>query len=407
MATPHKAYDVIIAGSGFSGAAAARLLAEKGLRVLLVEQRKVLGGSMYDYDDGGILVHKYGPHIFHTNIDAVYNFLSRFTEWFDYKHKVLGSIDGRLVPIPFNFTALETLFSQRDARVIKDAIAREYGLGKKIPIMELKNNANPLVVRFAEYIYDKVFHNYTLKQWGMPPAALGQGVMGRVPVAASYEPCYFADKYQCMPKHGYTALISKMLEHPNIGIKTGTEFEDIVSIKGERLFYKGKPFGGIAIYTGCVDKLLNYKFGRLPYRSLKFKFETINAESYQPAAVVNYPNKHKFTRITEFSKFTKPTAGHGDTVVDPACHQTCPHDPCPRDPIKYTIIVKEYPLAHEDGMIPYYPIETEENKALFKKYEDEIKKIQGLYLLGRLAEYKYINMDIAVHNAISLVNNIE
>ena len=375
--------DVIVAGAGFSGAAAARTLAEKGYRVVILEQRKTVGGNAYDYDDRGILAHMYGPHIFHTNYDAVYDFLSRFTGWFDYKHKVLGSIDGKLVPIPFNFSGLDMLFRPKEAAIIKKALLAEYGENKKIPILELKNkyNKNPLMVKFADYVYEKVFHNYTLKQWGMPPEALGAGVMNRVPVVASYESGYFADKYQCMPVNGFTALITAMLDHPLIDVRLNTKFDEVVTLGDGMPFLNGKPFAGRIIYTGCIDELFGYKYGKLPYRSLKFKFEHLDNGNFQPAAVVNYPNTKKYTRITEFSKFTcKPQE-------------------------KYSVVVKEYPMAHEEGMIPYYPVEIPENKELYKRYEDEVNKIRGFFLLGRLANYKYINMDAAVLNALELVRD--
>lgn len=374
-----KAY---IFGSGFSGATSARLLADAGFEVILFEQNSHIGGNAYDYEEDGLLVHKYGPHIFHTDSDEVFEFLSRFTNWTKYEHRVLGKIDGRLVPIPFNLTSLAALFEAQKADYIRQKLTQEIGIGAKVPILQLMEQGDEILKSFAKYVYEKVFYNYTLKQWGFTPEMLPKGVTARVPVYISYEDRYFTDKYQFMPQHGYTRLFETMLSHPNIKTVTNSSAQITFDDASCTVKIDGAPANGIVIYTGCIDRLLNYRLGVLPYRTLEFKFERHAVASYQPAAVVNYPNEEAFTRISEFSKFTCPAARH-------------------------TVIVKEYPNAHiPEKTIPYYPIEREENKALYESYRNYLSNFANFYPLGRLAEYKYINMDVAVKNAVALCGGI-
>ena len=373
--------EILIAGAGFSGSVAARVLAEKGYKVTVHEQRSTIGGNAFDENINGIISQKYGPHIFHTSNKEVVDFLSKYTEWFDYKHSVKGMIDGKLVPIPFNLTSLETLFDTNSANHIKEVLFKEIGLGQKVPVMQLKKHKDKEIQKLGDYVFNKVFYNYTLKQWEMEPTKLNPTIMERVPVNVSYQDMYFPnDLYQIMPKYGFTHIFENMLNHPNIKVKVNSNILDSLTFERDGIYYEGKVFEGEVIFTGCIDELFNYKYGKLPYRTLDFEFETHNITSYQEASVVNYPNEEAYTRISEFSKFTcKPVEN-------------------------YTIIVKEYPRSHKLGDIPYYPIEIKENISLYQKYLDLSKKYPNLHLLGRLANYKYINMDLAVQNALDLAN---
>lgn len=375
---------IIVVGAGLSGATIARLFAESGKDVIVMDKRDTIGGNTYDYvDKNGILVQLYGPHIFHTNDKQVFDFLSRFTEWEKYEHRVLARIrKDKLVPVPFNLTSMFDLFPKDKAELIKDILTTEIGFDKKVPILQLKQHERPEIRKFAEFVYKNIFYIYTMKQWGFKPEQLGEAVMNRVPVYLSYEDRYFTDTYQYMPKNGFTDLVSNILRHPKIKLKLGVDAKKEISLVDGEIYFGGNKLDGTLIYTGCVDELFDYKYGVLPYRSLKFKFKTIKKSSYQPSAVVNYTTSHKFTRISEFSKFT-----------------------C--EPKENTVIVKEYSKPFKKGKnIPYYPIPIEKNHLHYKKYEEEAKLYKDLHLLGRLANYKYINMDIAVKNAMELFETI-
>lgn len=375
---------IIIVGAGLSGATIARLFADGGDDVTVIDKRETIGGNVYDFvDKNGITVQPYGPHIFHTNEKTVFDFLSRFTEWVKYEHRVLANIKGTLVPVPFNMTSLFKLYPQDKAERIKRILLSEVGEGKKVPILQLKRHENEEVRNFADFVYNNIFYIYTKKQWGFKPEDLGEAVMNRVPVYVSEEDRYFTDEYQYMPKDGFTEMVSNMLRHPRIQLKLGTDAKKHLSLEDGIIYLNGKEFDGTLIYTGCVDELFGYKFGVLPYRSLKFKFKTIDASSFQSSAVVNYTTSKKFTRISEFSKFT-----------------------C--EPKDKTVIVKEYSKPFKKGKnIPYYPIPLEKNYVHYGEYVAEAAKYSGLRLLGRLANYKYINMDIAVKHAMELYEKMK
>ena len=374
----------IIVGAGFSGATIARLFAESGKDVIVLDKRENIGGNAYDcYNKNNILIQPYGPHIFHTNEKKVFEYLSRCTEWNKYEHRVLAAVrKDKFVPVPFNLTSLFMLYPQDKAERIKKILIDEIGLDKKVPILQLRKHENQEVRKFGDFVYKNIFYIYTMKQWGFKPEQLGSEVMNRVPVYVSYEDRYFTDEFQYMPKEGFTELIKNMLCHPKIKLKLGTDASKEITLSDDKIYYLDKELKGKLIYTGCVDELFDYKFGVLPYRSLKFKFETIKKPSYQQSAVVNYTTSHKYTRITEFSKFT-----------------------C--EPQDSTVIVKEYSKTFKKGKnIPYYPIPIAKNIAHYELYKEYAKKYKNLYLLGRLANYKYINMDIAVKNAMELFDNI-
>ena len=373
---------IIIVGAGLSGATVARLFADSGKDVTVVDKRATIGGNAYDFvDKNGITVQPYGPHIFHTKEKEVFDFLSKFTEWNAYEHRVLANLKGKLVPVPFNLTSLFACFTKAKAERINKILVEEVGLDKQVSILQLKEHKNAEIREFADYVYNNIFYKYTKKQWKMKPEDLGEAVMSRVPVYVSKEDRYFTDDYQFMPKDGFTKMISNMLRHPHIRLKLNTDAEKILSFENGKIYFEGSEFNGIVVYTGRVEEIFGYKFGALPYRTLKFKFKTLNRPSYQKAAVVNYTTSHKFTRITEFTKFT--------------CEQS-----------DKTVIVKEYPKKCKKSDMPYYPIPTEKNCALYAKYAQEAAGYKKLYLLGRLADYKYINMDVAVLNAMKLFDKI-
>lgn len=373
---------IIIVGAGLSGATVARLFADSGKDVTVVDKRSTIGGNAYDFvDKNGITVQPYGPHIFHTKEKEVFDFLSKFTEWNVYEHKVLANLKGKFVPVPFNLTSLFACFPKAKAERIYNILTTEVGLDKKVSILQLKEHKNAEIREFADYVYNNIFYKYTKKQWKMKPEDLGEAVMSRVPVYVSYEDRYFTDDYQFMPKKGFTEMITNMLRHPHIRLKHNTDADKIISFENGEIYFEGKKFDGIVVYTGRVEEIFGYKFGALPYRTLKFKFKTLNRSSFQKAAVVNYTTSHKFTRITEFTKFT-----------------------C--DKKDKTVIVKEYSKKCKKGDMPYYPVPTEKNCKLYDMYAKEAAKYKKLYLLGRLANYKYINMDIAVYNAMKLFDKI-
>ena len=377
--------QVVIVGSGFSGATCARVLAENNYEVTIVEKQSHIAGNAYDFLEDNIYVHKYGPHIFHTNDEEVFNFLSNYTKWFKYEHKVLAKLKDKYIPVPFNMQSLKMCFPENESENIEKLLREEYGNEKKISILELKQNKNEVLKKVADFVANNIFIKYSQKQWGTTIDKLDPNTISRVPVYISYEDRYFTDKFQYQPLYGYTKLFENLLNHPNISIKYNTEAKNVLKIKDGNIYFEDKLFDGIVIFTGPIDEFLDNKFGKLPYRSLNFCFVKYNEESYQPSAVVNYTIDQDFTRISEFKKFT---------TANP-----------PKDK---TIIIKEYSLAYEQNknMIPYYPIINPENSSIYQKYQDYCGKIQNFYLLGRLGSYKYINMDIAVKNAIELCKQI-
>lgn len=384
-------YDFIVVGSGFAGATIAERIAnELDKKVLVIDKRDTIGGNMYDYiDENGILVHKYGPHLFHTNLDRVYNYLKGFGDWFKYEHRVLGKVNNKIVPIPFNITSIEKSFDKEKAEKLIEILTKEFGIDKKIPILELRKHPDRDINELAEYIYKNVFLYYTMKQWGQTPDEIDPNVTNRVPVFISKDDRYFQDKYQFMPVGGYTKIFEKMLESKNIEVRLGVDANNVLKIKNNEVYFEGEKFKGSVIYTGPIDEFFDYEFGALPYRSLQFEFETINKECFQPVGTVNYPTKEdKFTRITEFK------------------HMTMENAKTPK-----TTIMREYPCAYDKdnakANIPYYPIVSDENMALYNKYLDKTAQIPNFYLIGRLAQYKYFNMDLVINEALKLFDQIK
>ena len=380
-------FDCLVIGAGFAGAVAARELAERGgKRVLVLERRDHIGGNAYDcLDNAGVLIHQYGPHIFHTANRRVYEYLSRFTQWRDYQHRVVANVYGVEMPVPFNLTSLMLAFGLEKAEILEQKLVEAYGPEKKVTILELRQNPDPQIADLAEYVYQHVFLYYTMKQWGQKPEEIDPNTTARVPVFLSRDDRYFQDPYQGMPLEGYTPLFRRMLDHPNITVVLGEDASRRMTLPEEGgVLLDGAPFTGPVIYTGAVDELFGCRFGRLPYRTLDFRFETYDVDQWQSHATVNYTVSEPWTRITEFKLLTG---------------QVLPGK---------TTIAKEIsrPYTAEDGQIPYYAIINPENNALYAKYKALAEGRGRFYLLGRLAEYKYYNMDAIVARALELCDGL-
>ena len=373
-------FDVIIIGAGFAGTVIAeRLATQKNKTVLVVEQRRHIGGNCFDEkDDCGILIHRYGPHLFHTDNAEVWNYLSQFTDWTIYNHKVLAMVDGQLVPLPFNLNTLQKLFPPSLAEKFEKTLLTHYNYNEKISISELVKTDDEDLKFLANYINEKIFLHYTEKQWGQSPTSIGSEVTARVPIFVGRDDRYFTDKFQAVPKKGYTEIFRKMLSHKNIKLLLNTNFKEVIELRCGKFYFLNQPFDGKIIYTGQIDELFDNKFGELEYRSVDMKFETLEQESFQAAATVNYPNNYNFTRITEFKKIHPVNS-------------------------KSTTILREYPQNYICGKnIPYYPIFNAENEMRHKKYFAEASQVKNLILLGRLAEYKYYDMDDVIDNALKI-----
>ena len=355
-------FDYLIVGGGFAGSVLAERLARgSGKQVLVVDRRPHIGGNAYDhYDDAGVLVHKYGPHIFHTNSREVFDYLSRFTDWRQYQHKVLASVDGQLVPIPINLDTINKLYGLN----LTSFQMEEFLASRAEQVQQVRTSEDVVISKVGRELYEKFFRGYTRKQWGLDPSELDAQVTARVPTRTNRDDRYFTDSYQVMPKHGFTRLFANLLDHPNIRILLNTDYRDVKEMI---------PYREI-IYTGPVDEYFDYRFGKLPYRCLEFKHETHNVAFLQPVAVVNYPNEYAFTRVTEFK------------------HLTGQEHP-------KTSIVYEFPQAEGD---PYYPIPRSENAELYKKYQALADATEGVHFVGRLATYRYYNMDQVIAQALAV-----
>ncbi|WP_294182013.1 UDP-galactopyranose mutase [uncultured Clostridium sp.] len=359
-------FDYLIVGCGFAGSVCARILAEKNKKVLIVDKRNHIGGNAYDYyNKSDIMVHKYGPHIFHTDDKVVWNFISRFTKWNKYQHRVLSYVDGKMLPFPINLDTINMLYGTCYNLQNINEFYKSFKNGR----MNIQNSRDMIVSKLGEDLYKKFFRGYTKKQWDLYPEELDSEVTARIPVRFNRDDRYFTNRYQGIPKYGYTRMFKNMLDHKNIKIMLNVDYFEIK----DEISYKN------LIYTGPIDYFFSYCFGNLPYRSLEFVQETYNVEHYQKAGTVNYPNDYDFTRITEYKYFTGQ-----------------------KSPV--TTIMKEYSRAEGE---PYYPIPRKENKNLYKKYEEKAKKLNNAYFIGRLANYKYFNMDVVVSEAFELMNKIE
>ncbi len=358
-------FDYLVVGAGFAGSVLAERLADAGKRVLVVEKRPHIAGNAYDhYDAAGVLVHKYGPHIFHTNSDRVVEYLSQFTEWRPYEHRVLAKVDGKLVPFPINLDTINQLYglnlTEAQAPAFLESIAE--------PVEHSRTSEDVVVSKVGRDLYEKFFRGYTRKQWGLDPSELDASVAARVPARTNRDDRYFTDDFQAMPLHGYTRMFHKMLDHPRIEVLLGTDFRQV----RDRIAYRE------IVYTGPIDEFFSYRYGKLPYRSLEFRFATFDVPVYQPQAVVNYPNEHEYTRVTEFKYLTGQR--HPKTTV-----------------------VAEYPRAEGD---PYYPVPRPENAELYKRYKALADATPRVHFVGRLATYKYYNMDQVVAQALAVSDRL-
>lgn len=359
-------YDWLIVGAGFAGSVLAeRLATERNERVLLIDRRPHIGGNAYDrYDDDGLLIHQYGPHIFHTNSKQIFDYLSRFTEWRFYEHRVLAEVDGMLVPIPINLDTVNKLYGLN----LTSEQLQNWFAERAEQIGEIKTSEDVVVSVVGRELYEKFFRGYTRKQWGLDPSELDKSVTSRVPTRTNRDDRYFTDEFQFMPKHGYTRMFEKMVSHPNIHIMTQTEYDDVKNVVPHRR----------VIYCGPIDEYFNFQFGKLPYRSLRFEHVTLDKTWHQPVGVVNYPQTHDYTRVTEYKHLTGQE--HAKTAL-----------------------TYEYPSAEGD---PYYPIPKAENQELFKKYERLALAMPDVWFVGRLATYRYYNMDQIVGQALATFRRI-
>ena len=333
--------------------------------MLVIDRREHIGGNAYDHlDEAGVLIHRYGPHIFHTNSKEVFDYLSRFTAWRQYQHRVRASVDGRLVPIPINLDTINELYGLN----LSSFELSEWFAQRAEKVGCIKTSEDQVVSKIGRELYEKFFRGYTRKQWDLDPSELDASVIARVPTRTNRDDRYFADTYQAMPKHGYTRMFEKMLAHPNIKIMLNTDYREIVDLV---------PWKHM-VYTGPIDAFFNYRHGRLPYRSLEFRHVNLAQEQFQPVGTVNYPNDYAYTRISEFKHITGQKH---------AC----------------TSVVYEFPCAEGD---PYYPVPRAENAELYRKYEAEAETLDNVTFVGRLATYKYYNMDQVVAQALTLYKKL-
>lgn len=354
-------FDYLIVGAGFAGSVLAeRLASQRGARVLLCDKRSHVGGNAYDrLDEHGVLIHQYGPHIFHTASAKIFRYLSQFTEWRPYEHRVRASVDGRLVPFPINVDTVNMIYGLRLAADEMEA----YFARVAEPVAHARTSEQAVVGKVGRDLYEKFFRNYTRKQWGLDPSELDASVAARVPARSNHDDRYFTDEFQAMPLHGFTRLFENMLDHPNITLALGVDYRDVARDAGFKEM----------VYTGPIDAFFDDRYGRLPYRSIEFRFETHDREVFQPAAVINYPNEHAYTRITEFKYLTGQR--HSKTTV-----------------------VYEFPT---DGGDPYYPVPRDQNAELYRRYKALADATPNVRFVGRLATYKYYNMDQVVGQALA------
>lgn len=366
----------LIVGCGLTGMVLAERLASiRQEDVLIIDRRDHIGGNIYDYKDKNteITVHQYGPHVFHTNNRQVWEYLSRFTEWHRFMYRVKAVIDGIEVNIPFNLDSLHKVFPKQMAEKLESKLIEKFGFNKKVPILELRQSKNPDLEFLAEYVYQKVFLGYTVKQWGVKPEDLDPSVSGRIPVYISRDDRYFQDKYQGIPAEGYTAMADKIISHPLIKVRLKTDFREIrEQIDCKRLFF-----------TGAIDEYFDYELGRLPYRSLDIVFKTYDKEYLQSGPQLNFPENYDYTRSVEYKYYLDEHSSR-------------------------TILSYEYPCPYEEGKNErYYPIPEEKNQKLFDAYREKATRLKNVYFAGRLGDYKYYNMDQTVERALNLFEEVK
>lgn len=376
--------DYLVIGCGLSGAVVARHLAEQGKQVTIWERRDHIGGNMYDYvDEHGFLVQKYGPHTFHTKKKELYDYMCRFGRWQDYKLTCGAAWGGKYTPTPFNFTTIDTFYPAEKAELLKEKLKKAFSGRDTATVVEVLAHPDEDIRGYAEFLFQNDYAPYTAKQWGVSPSEIDPSVLKRVPLRFSYEEGYFDDLYQVMPEQSFTHFFQNLLDHPNIHVELGVEALDHIQIRNDRIFLDGAPLEIPVVYTGALDELFGGIYGRLPYRSLRFEWKYEDKESLQDAPVVAYPQEAGYTRITEYKKLPVQT-GTG------------------------TSYALEYPLTYQEGtqQEPYYPVLTEQSQQQYEQYRRAAEAVPNLICCGRLADFKYYNMDQALEQALRAFENI-
>lgn len=375
---------VLVIGAGLSGAVIGRHLAEKGVKVDIWEKRSHIAGNMYDYeDDHGFLVQKYGPHTFHTIKKELYEYMCRYEDWQDYKLTCGAVWDGKYTPTPFNFTTIDTFYPEEKAEELKQHLLQAFKGRSTATVVEVLGNEDPLVREYAEFLFRNDYAPYTAKQWGVSPEEIDPSVLARVPLRFSYDTGYFDDPYQVMPMHSFTSFFENLLHHPNIHVELRQDALKRLEIKDNQVIVDGRPFEGLVVYTGPIDELFHLQYGKLPYRSLRFEWKYSDKDSIQDAPVVAYPQEKGFTRITEYKKLPVQDKPGSSYAV-------------------------EYPLPYEEGkdMEPYYPVLTKESQEQYGRYKALADKVPQLICCGRLADFKYYNMDQALDRALEICKKL-
>ncbi len=383
-------YDILVVGSGFSGSILARKLAEEqNKKVLLLERRTHIAGNMYDeVDDAGVLIQKYGPHFLYTNNYWIIEFLLRFSEMFPYNVKLLSFIDGNYVRLPFNFQTVRELVGDKKAESILTKLRTEFNGQERVSIYELTRHTDKEISDYGNLLFEKAFIPYTMKMWDLTPEQIDESVLNRAPMALNYDERYQNKDFQYLPKHGFTKLFEEMLNHKNIDVKIETNALDKIEFVGNSITYDGRAFECV-VFTGPIDELFDYKYGILPYRSMEFTYETTEGDFVLPCECVSYPQADGYTRKTEYKQFN---------------NRYLPQT-------KYTTVATEWPMPYdrkaEKGNVPYYPIITDDNMKIYETYKKEAAKYKNLFCCGRLAEYKYFNMDLIIERAFEVYEDIK
>ena len=374
-------YDVLIVGAGLTGSLIARHFGDLGKKVLILEKRNHIAGNLFDFvDENGILVQKYGPHVFHTNDETVNSLIHKFVDTKPYLTRCSVFMHGKFTPSPFNFKTIDQFYSEEEAKALKQMLLSSYPNKKQVTIVDLLASKNKSIKQYADFLFKSDYSLYTAKQWGIKPENIDPSVLKRVPVLLNYDEQYFYDKYQYMPIGGFTNFIKNILDNENIDVVLNHDFLDEFTLKEGLVFYNGYPINKKIYFCGTIDSLLKFKYGHLPYRSLYFVFKTYSKSSFQEAPITAYPEVKDYTRITEFSKMP---------------NQVC----------KKTTVGFEYPVKPNNNNEPYYPILTEESEEMYKKYLIESKKFTQITICGRLGDFKYYNMDQAIKRVMDLLRD--
>lgn len=375
----------IVVGCGLSGSVAARMLAEKGYDVTIWERRDHIAGNMYDYyDEYGIPVHKYGPHVFHTNSEQIFDFIRKFGQWVNFKIKCGAVIDDFCSPSPFNFTTVDHFYPPEKSDLLKLKLIKEFPGRSTVTVLEVMNSEDPDIREYGNFLFEKDYSLYTAKQWGLEPNTIDPSVLKRVPIRLDYEEGYFDDKYQAMPKTLYVDWFKELLNHPNIIVKRGVEALDRIKVKNNKIYVDGCEYKGLLIYTGAIDELFEYEFGKLPYRSLKLDFKHSSKSKFQPYPLVALPAHPQITRIVDFTQMYPHRSFNGSSYEE-----------------EYSL-----PYSKDAHNEPYYPIPMESSLRTYSKYRQKADQITNLILCGRLADYKYYNMDQCIKQTLDIVSSL-